>query len=344
MATIAVTPTSLPDEPGDEVVSLNVRAKSQDFAGFFDVLEVWRSFGGEQGPFTEVTADQWMPARLPLTGGDRPASPVTGASIALVGKTIVFLVNDLDTVTITFTGTDPLTKAEAASQIETQSTGKLVAYVDSTGQVVVETPGTGTGALLQCTGGTAAGDLGIDTTTPSNTAYGRDARIQLRTNTEQYRFTDQRGKTDAYYRIRYRNRLNAATSDFSQPFGAGQVSTLADSSLVLGQLDLVDLQGRPLAYRQVRIHTNFNGVLVEGKLMAGGDLIGNTDLNGHVEFMLARGQKISVAVIGTDLVRDITVPTDTAVLAFNLLDPTLSTNDIFRVQVPELVYAERRTL
>jgi len=344
MSTIVVRPASPPEEPGDEIINLNILAKSQDFAGFFDFLEIWRSFSNEQGPFSELTADQWMPARLPLTGGDRPASPVTGASAALVGKTLVFLANESDTVVVTFTGTDPLTRITAANQVESQSGGKLTAYVDDEGQLVVETPNTGTGALLQCTGGTAAGDLGIETEAPANTAYGRDARVQLRTNTEQYRFTDQRGKSDAFYRTRYRNRLTGATSDFSQPFGTGQVSGLADTSLVLGQLDLVDLQGRPVAHRQVRIHTNFNGVLIEGKLMAGTDLVKQTDLEGHVEFMLARGQKIAVAVVGTDMVRDIVVPTDPAIVTFNLLDPMLSTNDVFRVQVPELVYAERRTL
>jgi len=344
MSTLIVRPLSPPEEPGAEVIQLDILAKSQDFAGFFDQLEIWRSFGSDMGPFAELTADSWMAARLPLTGGDRPAVAVVGASAALVGKTLVFLIQDKDTVAITFTGTDPLTRATAASQIESQSGGKLVTYVDTLGQLVVETPDTGTNALLQCTGGTAAGDLSISVETPDNTAYGRDARMQLRTNTEVYRFTDQRGKSDAFYRTRYRNRTTQATSDFSQSFGTGQVSGLTDASLVLGQLDLVDMQGRPISGRQVRIHTNFNGVLVEGKLMAGTDLVGTTDRDGHVEFMLVRGQSISVAVVGTDLIRTFTVPVDLTVLSFQLLDPTLSTNDVFRVQVPTLVYAERRTL
>jgi len=78
--------------------------------------------------------------------------------------------------------------------------------------------------------------------------------------------------------------------------------------------------------------------------MAGTDLVGTTDRDGHVEFMLVRGQSISVAVVGTDLIRTFTVPVDLTVLSFQLLDPTLSSNDVFRVQVPTLVYAERRTL
>jgi len=344
MSTLIVRPMSPPEEPGAEVIQLDILAKSQDFAGFFDQLEIWRSFTSEMGPFEELTADSWTPARLPKDGGDRPVVPVTGPSAVLVGKTLVFVAMDLDTIAVTFTGVDPLTRATAASQIESQSGGKLSSYVDAVGQLIVETPQTGTAATVQCTGGTTAGELGLATEEPQSIGYGRDARLQLRTNTELYQFSDQRGAPDAFYRTRYRNRLTQATSDFSQPFGATQVSGLSDTSLVIGQLDLVDLQGRPLVSRQVRIHTNFNGVLIEGKLMAGGDLVKVTDVNGHVEFMLVRGQRVSVAVLGTDLMRDITVPIDPSVTSFNLLDPSLAGPDIFKVQVPDLVYAERRSL
>jgi hypothetical protein len=60
--------------------------------------------------------------------------------------------------------------------------------------------------------------------------------------------------------------------------------------------------------------------------------------------MLVRGTKITVAIAGTDIVRDIDVPTDAAVSSFNLLDPTKGTNDAFKVQVPVFEYAARRSL
>jgi hypothetical protein len=74
----------------------------------------------------------------------------------------------------------------------------------------------------------------------------------------------------------------------------------------------------------------------------GADLL--TDSSGRVEFPLVRGLGVTVSVAGTSLVRDITVPVDITVDIFNLFDPTIGTDDNFRVQVPELDYAIRRTL
>jgi hypothetical protein len=111
-----------------------------------------------------------------------------------------------------------------------------------------------------------------------------------------------------------------------------------------GSLDLIDVQGRPLANREVKIHTDFNGILVDGRLMAGTSATLTTDLNGHLDVVLVRGQKVSVAIVGTDLVREITVPNDPAIMKFNLFDPALAGPDVFQVQVPNLISAERRSL
>lgn len=341
MSTLVVTPLSPPTDPGDEEIRLDIIAKSSDFAGFFDLLEIWRSFDSSAGPYSEITADEWKPARLPAGAGDIPVTPVTGPFAVIVGKTLVFLLDDTDTIVITFTGTDPLTRAAAASQIIAQSGARLDSYVDATGVLVVQTTQPGTGALLELTGGDAAGELGLAL---GSRAYGRDARIPLANDQELYTFVDQRGESTAFYKTRYRNRTTNATSDFSQPFGGGQVSALSDTSLVIGIADLVDVRGRPLAFREIRIHTDFNGILVDGRVMAGGDIVVKTDVNGHVEVPLVRGQSIAVGIAGTDLVRDITVPTDPAVVTFNLMDPALAGPDIFKVQVPDIIYAERRTL
>ena len=100
-----------------------------------------------------------------------------------------------------------------------------------------------------------------------------------------------------------------------------------------------------MANAEVRINSIFDGILVEGKALAGGDQIKLTDNSGLVEFTLIRGTKVSVAIIGTDVVREITVPTTTTIKTFNLLDPDISTgDDIFKVQVPDIIVAERRSL
>ena len=105
------------------------------------------------------------------------------------------------------------------------------------------------------------------------------------------------------------------------------------------------LDGRPLAYREVSVYPADLGELVEDKLVAGGPKENSTDANGHVEFLLVRGAAITVAISGTSIVRDIVVPTDTTVTVFGLLDPSVGPqDDVFVVQRPDIIYAERRSL
>ncbi len=339
MLTLMVRPVRAAESTGPEVVKLVITLDAEDFVGVFDQLEVWRSLLGSAGPYVEITAPDWRGARLPSYGGDPPASPVAGAPQALSGKSLTFLVNDEAEVTVNLSGVDPIAPSSAATQIA--DTGLLQSWVDSTGQLVVQTPQPGTGAELQLTGGDAAGALGLDV---GSIAFGKDPRVALQNTQERYVFLDRRGIAGAFYRTRLRNRLTGETGEFSQAFGSSQAVAVDDDLLVTGSLDLVDVQGRPLANREVKIHTEFNGILVGGRLMAGTSITLTTDTAGHLDAVLVRGQKVTVAVLGTDLVRDIVVPTDPAVTKFSLFDPTLAGPDIFQVQVPDLVYAERRSL
>jgi len=326
-----------------DAVQLNIVALEADFVGFFDVIEVWRSRQGADGPFEELTAATWRPARLPTTAGDPPSPAVTGANVNIVGKKLTFRFDEdsANELTITFTGTDPLTLAAVAGQIVTQGLGRLGSYVDAQGQLVVQTSEPGTGAVLRLLAGDGAAILNLPT---EIVVFGKDGRIQLNVGTENYSFTDQSGSVSYYYKTRFRNTAADSTSDFSLAFLPVPATGLSSAAVACGQLDLVDISGKPLRNVEVRVHTEFNGILVESKLMTGGDVIKLSDESGHVEFVLARGQLVTVAVMGTDLVRTITVPTDPAVTVFNLLDPTIAGEDIFKVQIPNLIYAERRSL
>jgi hypothetical protein len=103
----------------------------------------------------------------------------------------------------------------------------------------------------------------------------------------------------------------------------------------------VRADGSPLINQEVRLHIGFTGQSFGDKTVAGGDLRALTDDTGKAEFLLPRSQKVGVAITGTTLVRTITVPDKDT---FNLLDPDLADDDIFRVQVPDIVVAERRSL
>lgn len=351
MATVIISPLGEVSETSEEVIQLQVVVSDEDFVGLFDVLEIWRSKLGEGGPFEELTADSLKTARLPKDAEDPPVPAVTGPSLNVDTKIMELLVNEETSVVITFAGVNPITFASLASQITAQGLNLVEGYVDSEGRMVVETTEAGVNAQLRIQPGDAdlgtdaAVRLGLPTVDPANFAAGRNARLTLVPGQAAYLFTDPHSSRDYFYKTRFRNGLTGALSDFSLPFGVGQAVGVSQDSIACGRLDLVSIDGVPIANREVRLHVGFNGTIVEGKVVAGTDINKLTDVNGRVEFNLIRGQKVTVAIIGTELARDIIVPTDATVKVFNLMDPDIVTGpDHFQVQVPNIITAERRSL
>jgi hypothetical protein len=347
MATIAVSQLLVDEdaESTSETVQLQILVKDEDWAGLFNQIEVWRSRDTVSGPYEELTADSWKRARIPKTAGDEPSSPVDGASVIISGEVLQFLVNEQDTYVVTISGVDPLTFAEVAAQVVAQGQGRLDSYVDSNGVFVVETTEPGTGAILRVEETDGAAVLALPTSEPECLAYGRDARISLKTGTEEYLFTDVRGDSTYWYKTRFRNKLTQAVSEFSQPYSVGQALGISRANIVCGQLDLVGLDGKPVAYREVSVYPSNLGELIEDKLVVGPSQLRATDSNGHVEFLLVRGSTVTVAISGTSIVRDIEVPTDATVSVFGLLEASVGpVDDVFVVNRPDIVYASRRSL
>ena len=351
MSTIIISPLGDVSESSEEVIQLQVVATDEDFVGLFDVLELWRSTGGPDGPFEELTSETLETARLPRGAADPPMPAVTGGSVNIDTKIMVLLVDEKTEVPITFSGVDPITFASLAGQITTQGLTLVSSYVDDIGQVVVQTTAAGLTARLRIKPGDAdlgtdaAERLGLPTTDPFNFAFGRIPRLPLIQGTETYLVTDPHSSRDYFYKTRFRNAVSGAVSDFSLPFGVGQSIGVSQNNVVCGRAELVNIDGVPIANQEVRLNVGFNGTIIEGKVVAGTDVKKLSDENGMVEFNLVRGQRVTVAIIGTDLTRDILVPTDPAVTVFNLLDPDIVTGpDNFQVQVPNIITAERRSL
>jgi hypothetical protein len=337
MSNIIISPLRSHMSPAFEAVNLNIVTKDSDFEGLFNLLEVWRSRSTASGPYEELTSDFWRPARLPKNGGDIPESPVSGPSVQIVGKTLELVLKERDTIAVVFSGTDPLTLAQVASQIAAQSAGRLRSYVDGLSHLVIETLEPGTGACLRVIPSDAASILALPLQSPDYLAFGKDARIQVIAGVHSYLFTDLSGSTEFFYKTRFRNSSTIAFSEFSLPFGSGQEVGLNLSQLVCGYVDLVDLQGKPLVGREVSLSSQFNGTVVDGKSVAGNPLMKRTDLAGHVEFTLVRGMQYDLAIAGMNLVKTIVVPTDLTVSSFRLLDPDISEQqDYFRVRVPQI--------
>ncbi len=345
MSTIVISTVEQPSEsPSEEVVQLQIIVKSEDWTNLFDRLEVWRSTT-TTGPYEELTADKWRPARIPKTAGDEPASPVTGASVYIDGLDLELRVGEDEDndITITFTGGNPITFAAAAAQVIAQGLGRVTAYVATDGTFVLEGAEAGTGGVLRVVDGEAMGLLGLSNLEPAAISYGRDARIPLVAGTESYLFSDQRGSDAYYYRTRLYNVTTEGHSEYSMPFSLGSALGISSANTATGTLDLVDVDGRPLVSREVSVYNTYQGDLVEDKLVAGYGQSQITDANGHVEFTMVRGSRMTVVVSNTNIARDIIVPSTGT--TFGLLDPDVTLeDDHFKVRVPNIVTAERRSL
>jgi hypothetical protein len=327
----------------NERFQLDFFIPGSSWIGTFDRLEVWRSRWTEQGPYEQLHDTGAMPATLPIGAGPPPSSPQAGPSVALVGTQLLFLVNERTPVTITFTGTDPLTFGQAATQIIAQSQNLLNAYVLGS-LLVVQTVQVGLAASLRVTGGDAAPILGLPTHGSGSIAFGRDARIVLVSGQEEYGFVDPYGSPRYFYKARFFSSINFTVSQFSRPFQGLPAVGLSSASLCRCYVDLVSLKGDPAANQELLLYNQFNGTQVESKGVVGGSLKILTDVNGHAEALLPRGTLITVSIGGTPLVRDVLVPTDTTIESLNLLAASSGQNDVFDVQVPNIPYATRRTL
>jgi hypothetical protein len=329
-----------------QVIQFTLQARSSDWAGLFDHLEVWRSTLGEDGPYTEMTAVAWQGPTIPadLYGQSPPLAPVTGAQVAISGLQLQLLFNEETPVNVNFTGTNPLTFHQAAVAISAQGDNFVSAFVWTDGRMVLVGAQPGNKAIMRVVGGDAAPLLGLTTSGVTATAYGKDSRIELIAGQDAYSFTDYHGDSSYWYKTRFHQALSNNVSDFSLPFSTDSGSIVNPASVIVGTIDLVDAQGKPIENREVSIYTRFGGNTVGAFGVIPRDIRQLTDVDGHAEFQLLRGLQVTVSVAGTQLVRDITVPADPTLSSFGLLDPGIGSNDVFTVQVPEVDFVVRRSL
>lgn len=324
----------------NEVITLDVFLKDSDFVGTYDQLQVWRSTTGSSGIYEELTAGEVSAALLPSTGGLPSAQP--GPDVVISGKELlVGIGRSVGSVfQLTLSGTDPQSTADVAAQINT-APGNIyfTAYVDGAGKLVLKTVAVGQTAGIQ-----ASGDAAVILGLPSTQSVGREIRLSLVPGVARYYFTDLFGSSKYYYKTRFYNSSTGAVGEFSQPYAAITRVVVDPTTTIRGYVELVRVDGKPLVGQYVRIHATFNGSLINNKTLVGSDLIQATDAFGRVEFSLARGHKVTVSIPGTDIYRSITVPSDPELESFNLLDPSIADEDVFKAAVPEIIIAERRSL
>jgi hypothetical protein len=328
-----------------QLVQVNVCLQDTDWQGNFDRIEIERSRGLSTGPFEPLTADVWTNARIPADGGAPATGPVTGPTLAIVGETLELLLGEEYAYTVTFTDPGPgtLTVQQAAAQIQFQ-VPLLQAWVDDNARLVLQTVMAGTGAALRVVGGDAAPALLLPTTEPDSVSFGKDARLALVLGKERYCFRDLQGSDGYFYRMRFFDTATGATSSYGAPAPVPRANGLGCEDVVEGRVRLVALNGRPLCGVQVRVFNRAGLFEKSGALVSGNQLTALTDASGVASFSLVRGMTVEVAIDGTSLVRQITVPEDPAEGVFNLLDPAIGPDDYFRVKHPDIQYAYKRTL
>lgn len=320
-------------------VDLRAFVAEEDWAGSFNRLQFHRSKTGPSGPFEEITWSTWLAPRIPSNAKDAPTSPVTGALVNVVGTDLELLINEQE-LTVTFTGSDPLSLSQVATQISTQSNGKLSSYVDSEGQLVIESVQPGLSSRLAVLESEAATILEL----PIEDVTGRDPRHNLVSGQTVYELTDHFGSREYYYRTRFYSSITGARGEPSVSSTPKNANGVSASNIIVGYAELAQQSGSVWVGAEVHIYVEGGGPLVDGKLVGGATVKKLTDESGRVEFQVVRGQRLTVVVQGTTHVRTITVPTDPAIEVFSFFDPSIADDDVFKVAIPEIVVAERRSL
>lgn len=339
MSNIIISTGSVASDDSAQQIDVSVFVRDEDWVGRFNRLQVFRSELGAAGPFEEITGGSWSRPRLPVDGGDEPGSPVSGALVNVVGQQLDLVIQD-EELAIVFTGSDPLTLLQVAGQIEAQSNQRLNSYVDSSGVLVIEAVTPGLASRLEILSSSAQLALGLI----PDSVSGRDSRPTLVQGQNQYVVCDYFSSINNYYRVRLLDGVTGSQSEPSTPSSAQNRYGVDVSSAIIGYVDLVLHSGIYMEGAEVRLFSESGGPLVDGKLVTGGATVKYTDERGHVEFSLVRGQRVTVSVQGTTHVRTVTVPTDPSLTRFNFFDPSVAADDVFKVSVPDIITAERRTL
>ena len=196
------------------------------------------------------------------------------------------------------------------------------------GSVVISTTDVGSDHRISVTGGTAASILGL----PQNSVFqGKDVDIPLVMSQTSYTFVDPLGNIGDGYRYRLLT-PDGDTSQWSQEAVATNPQELSLSQLCRATIRIVDQAGNPLSGRTVLISNSWSVYTIPGtEYKITGfrkELI--TDDDGYAETYLVRGMTVDVSVVGTPIVRRVTIPDQDTV---DLLDPSIGVDDRWSIVV-----------
>lgn len=167
---------------------------------------------------------------------------------------------------------------------------------------------------------------------------GLDARISLSPGVYLYTYFDVAGSLDFRYKWRFSNDGSLPISSFSER-GFAQSGRVPDIATAVAITRFIDAEGRPYPGRVIAAPVG--GDQVAGFLVGGN--VAKTyvaDENGLLQIQLVQGARMRIAIEGTDIIKEITVP---ALAAFDLLQEMGAAPDQFTVQTTE-PFLTRRSL
>jgi len=310
----------------DAIVSAPGRIQFQfplaDWSGIFDAFEVSRSRSGDGGPYEPLAAGYvWLPASFTIQSHN---------AYDVVGKQLELLVDGRVPVVVTFTGTTP---AVVMADLAAVMPGFL-----SCSNYVIATANVGLAASLEIVGGDAAPILGL---VAGGIHYGMDQQHALVAGRESYDFVDPYGLETDFYQVELTSKVLPASSRVYPPVPGQLRGGLPAGQLIEGYARLIDMTGRPFENVLVTLWASERVYPQAGMCPATVDI--KTDKLGWARVKLVRGARMTLSISGTNLAREILVPTEGE--SFDLLDPAISVDgDSFKVQIPNIVVGERRSL
>jgi hypothetical protein len=294
----------------------------------FDRIEVQRSVLGS--PYSDAVSITKLAAEAAALLGT-----VIQPYVGLYDTQFKLRLNQGTEMTIPFTSPDPISIQTVVDLINKSVPG-LIASDDGGGHLNLVTAQKGTKASIEVTSGTANTPLGF---TAGQNDSGEDEHIQLMRGVSTYSYEDRFGLTTNYYRTRYINSLSGNFSEWSDWILGISGSGVQPSNLILGTIKLAGVDGAALVNAKITVVNVYNPVTQDGYFIAGRSKTVSTDGVGQAQVTLVRGSTIDVIVEGTTVIRRITVPS--VGTSFDLLDPSLQTDDAFGIQVPDLPAAPR---
>lgn len=295
----------------------------------YDQIQVHRSMDGVGGTYEDITAD--TPSAAAIAG-------TIDAPFTLNGLDLTIRVDGGANQTATIEEADPVFIDPLVTELNEKLTDVTVSN-GGTGNILFTSDRTGTQSIVEIVSGTGLAALGL---TAADVVTGKDRRLVIQDNYTEFTFVDNGGDTSYFYKIRFYNSDTGVTSDFSDTIPAEQVSPIS-ANLITAEVDLVGLDGQPLAEKIITISNVYNpDYLVVSTYGVFGNVVTlTTDASGHGEVDLVMGSTVDVSISGTGVTRRITVPTSGT--SFNLMDSVAAADDIFQIQTPDIPNAIRRS-